>query len=61
MPWLGRYGAILLLVLAVLAASGCDNVGPGEKTERNIDNAMKELQKNLKEVSEEIEDDAEGE
>ncbi|WP_444678597.1 hypothetical protein [Halomonas sp. E19] len=50
----------MLLVLAVSAASGCDNAGPGEKTERNIDNAMKELRKNIKEVSEEIEDDAEG-
>ncbi|MBA2778233.1 hypothetical protein [Billgrantia kenyensis] len=49
------------LVLASLGMAGCDGAGPGETTERNIDEAMEELDERLGEVSEEIEEDAEEE
>ncbi len=48
-----------LAVFGVGVIMGCDNTGPGDKTERNIDNAMKDVEERLEEVSEEIEEDAE--
>lgn len=52
------------LIAAWLAAvsmglMGCDDTGPGDRTERNIDEAMKGVEKSIEEVSEEIEEDAE--
>ncbi|MGR4070017.1 hypothetical protein OCT51_02185 [Halomonas sp. LR3S48] len=54
------------LIAAWLAAvstglMGCDNTGPGDRTERNIDEAMKGVEERIEEVSEEIEEDAEEE
>ncbi|KAA0012221.1 hypothetical protein F0A17_13155 [Billgrantia pellis] len=51
--------ACMLAVFGMGMMVGCDNTGPGDKTDRNIDNAMEDVEKRLEEVSEEIEEDAE--
>lgn len=49
------------LFVASIGLAGCSDSGPGDKTERNIDESMEEVEESLNEVSEEIEEDAEEE
>ncbi|MGQ4878309.1 hypothetical protein ACOJCM_07015 [Billgrantia sp. LNSP4103-1] len=44
---------------ASIGLAGCDNMGLGDRTERNIDESMEEVEESLEDVSEEIEEDAE--
>ncbi|MFQ3786718.1 hypothetical protein [Halomonas sp. A29] len=56
-----KWFAIAWLATISLGLAGCDNTGPGDITERNIDKAMKQVEERIEEVSEEIEEDAEEE
>ena len=51
--------AIGLSITVGLGLAGCDDAELGDRTERNIDEAMEGLEKRFEKISEEIEEDAE--
>ncbi|MCE8020675.1 hypothetical protein HOP51_11235 [Halomonas sp. MCCC 1A11036] len=48
----------LLIVVSLGGLAGCDDSSSGEKVDRNIDRAMKDLGERLEGVGDEIEEDA---